>query len=230
MAQLRTAMWSATPIVLLTAAQPADAPRPAPALVNLEMVTLHAAALSRSRGPADTSDAPFLVISIVDNHGRRETRSLGADGTWTLQADGAVGQTPAGQLAVEPGDSVRILVSVLEDQNRSGRPAVAEGFTRSAPAGPLGPAPTPESLTGPARIMADRGTHWLGSASLLVVNDAGTARWSRFDCVVTCTVLRPPAASAAGAVLAAAEPTSAVVELSGAAATYHLQLALGLAR
>ena len=76
--------------------------------------------------------------------------------------------------------------------------------------------------------LTTHGTNWLGSASLLLTNEGGTTYWTSLDCVATCTVLRSPATpGTAGAPLQEATPqASGVVELSGASATYHLQVAV----
>lgn len=72
-----------------------------------------------------------------------------------------------------------------------------------------------------------RGAHWLGSASVLITNEAGSLHWRTLDCVQTGTVLNPPADPTSGSTLTAEskQPLGGVVELSGSAGTYQMQLA-----
>jgi hypothetical protein len=203
----------------------------APAGLALDLTTLHAAALSSARSPADSSDGPYLLVSIVASSGRAETRELPATGHWTLRLDQAIGDMPISTLALAPGDSAQVLLTVLEDRSPSRQELeVATATTarmkdhrtvsRAPAAGAVAPALAP---------LTSRGGHWLGSAALLLTNVGGSTTWQRLDCVATCNVVRSPvAAGASGAALSAsaAQPVTGVVELSGASAKYHLQVAV----
>jgi hypothetical protein len=202
-----------------------------PARVTLDLTTLHAAVLSTARNPGDSSDAPYLLVSVVGSAGRTQTQELPARGHWALRQDGAVGDTPITTLSLEPGDSVRVLLTVLEDHAASPQELqVATAATRMmAGAKSLLNAPPLTSVTPTLGPLTNGGAHWLGTASLLLTNDGGATYWTRLDCVATCKVSRGPATGDGhGAALAATtpQPVTGVVELSGASATYHLQVGL----
>ena len=56
----------------------------APAQLTLDLATLHAAALSTARNPADSSDAPYLLVSIVGTGGQTETDELPKSGRYEV--------------------------------------------------------------------------------------------------------------------------------------------------
>lgn len=203
----------------------------APAQLTLDLATLHAAALSTARNPADSSDAPYLLVSIVGTGGQTETDELPKSGHWAVRQDEAIGKTPITTITLQPGDSVRVLLTVLEDRVISPQElqiATAATTTMAGQQSPLSPPQT--TLVSPTLTpLTTRGAHWLGSASLLLTNDGGTTYWNSLDCVATCTVLQSPAPAgnpAAELQAASPRPAAGVVELSGAAGVYHMQVAV----
>jgi hypothetical protein len=203
----------------------------APARVSLDLTTLHAAALSKARGPADSTDAPYLLLSVVGSTGRTETRTIPAAGHWSLALDGAIGVTPITTFDLEPGDSIRVLLNVLEDRATSPQELeIATAATRmTAERRTFSNAPAAGALSAALAPLVTRGAHWLGTVSLLLTNDGGTTNWTRLDCVSSCSISRSPIGT--GGQVAMLESTSTravtgVVELSGASATYHLQVGL----
>jgi hypothetical protein len=204
---------------------------PPAAQLALDLTTLHAATLSAARNAADSADAPYLLVSVVGSAGSLETHELPAAGHWALRQDGTIGTTPITTLSLQPGDSMRVLLTVLEDRTTSPQELpVATAATKTMADQRALPIPPWADLVAPALAPLTRqGAHWLGSASLLLVNDGGTTYWTSLDCVATCTVLRSSATpGGAGAVLqeTTPKPTSGVVELSGASGTYHMQVAV----
>ncbi|HSB54695.1 MAG TPA: hypothetical protein VLD58_10075, partial [Gemmatimonadales bacterium] len=139
----------------------------------------------------------------------------------TIHQDQALGPQPLLNLSLQPGDSVRILLSLLEaDQVQLPAETEAAGAaTAVLDQPPETRAPLPASALAP---VTRRGAHWLGSVALLLTNEGGTTYWRTFECVATCRVLKGPSTSALAAKPAA--PLAGVVELTGAGATYHLQL------
>jgi hypothetical protein len=221
----KSVLWSASLGCLAAFALVRPTHRGAPAQVSLDLTTLHAAALSTARDAADSSDAPYLLVSVIGSAGKSQSQELPATGHWALHADQAVGRTPITTLTLQPGDSIRILLSVLEDRAASAeelKVATAATTTLAAQRSFTNPA---SALVTPAFApLTTEGAHWLGSASLLLTNTGGKVYWSSLECVATCKVLRGPAA--AGAELTAPQAESGVVELDGADATYHMQVAV----
>ena len=91
-----------------------------PDKVQLSMATLHAAALTTPRGTSDSTDTPFLLLAVI---GRNASKAsvLPDTGQLSIRHDGAVGARPLTELILERGDSVQVLVSVME--NGSGHDA-----------------------------------------------------------------------------------------------------------
>ena len=214
---------------LATGLEPAPHHQP-PATLKLDLGTIHAAVLSTARGAGDSTDAPYLLISIVNSSGKNDARALPASGHWDMQANQAITGLSIASISLEPGDSVQILLSALEDRRVT--PGVVEiaSATTAAMANQHSWSSPPEaSLVTKALIpLTTRGTYWLGSASLLLTNEGGTAYWTRLDCVASCAVLSSPVQNGAGVVLSeTTPPATGVVELTGASGTYHVQVALG---
>jgi hypothetical protein len=180
--------------------------------LRLSMQTLHAAKLTASRGAGDTTDSPYLLVSIVGPRGKASSLELPQARHLTIHTDEALGARPLINLRLQPGDSVRLLVSVLEDPHVR---ATAESRTviASGKAIRTGAA----ALPGAIALLTKQGAHWLGSAELLLTNEHGSPSWRSLECLATCKVLTAPKGDAAGA--------RGVVELSGSGGTYHLQLA-----
>jgi hypothetical protein len=194
---------------------------PAPASIKVDIATLHAAALTTARASGDASDAPYLLVSIVGPGSRSESRHLPDGAHLALEENQAAGTMALGAISLEPGDSVRVLISILEADSltlgtESGAAAAATEALKSARGAPS------EAIASAAIAPLTRaGVHWIGAASLLLTNEEGTARWRAYDCVKSCQVLQAP--SDAGL---AAKATNGVVELSGDGGTYHMQIAV----
>ena len=201
-----------------------------PATLALNLTTIHAAVLSSARGPADSTDAPYLLVSIHGTGGRTEAHALPAGGHWAMRWNEAITGMPIASISLEPGDSVRVLLSVLEDSvAHPGELQVATAMSSAmASESALLTPPVPSLVTKSLAPLTSRGAFLLGSASLLLTNDGGTTYWTSLDCVASCVVVQPPAAGGSPTVLAeaAARPASGLVELSGASGTYHFQVAL----
>jgi len=97
------------PALVLSSAR-AGAP---PEKVQLTMATLHAAVLTTSRAAGDSTDSPFLMIAI--NGPRGGSTTMVPDGPKSIRQDEAIGARPLTELNLASGDSVQLLVSVLEN-------------------------------------------------------------------------------------------------------------------
>ena len=86
----------------------------APTTVRLTIATLHAASLTAPRAATDSTDGPFFLVSIQGPRTKMETIHLPESGHLSIHQDEALGARPLVDLNLEPGDSVRLLVSVLE--------------------------------------------------------------------------------------------------------------------
>jgi len=192
----------------------------APAAVHMTMATLHAAALTAPTGSGDTDDAPYLLLSVLGPGADTASLHLPSTGHLSIHLDEALGAGPLVDLSLQPGDSVRLLVSVLEGKQvrLSDETQAAASSTRT-----LGQHPS-DRVTALAAVLApvtQQDAHWIGSAVLLITNENGAIYWRGLDCIATCKVLNPPA----GTDLApGAKPVAGVVELTGGGGTYHLQL------
>jgi hypothetical protein len=192
-----------------------------PSRVRLTLATLHAAALTTPRAATDSVDGPYFLVSILGPHAKAEAIHLPATGHLTIHEDEALGARDLVDLHLEPGDTVRLLVSVLE-----GKKTIAPQETAAASASTAAlsqPAAARGAIVSSALAPVTKdGAHWLGSAALLLTNENGTVYWRALECVSTCKVLsgagsRAFATSGSGTI-------AGVVELSGSGATYHMQL------
>jgi hypothetical protein len=147
--------------------------------------------------------------------------NLPATGHLSIHEDEALGARELVDLSLEPGDSVRLLVSVLEGKKvQTSDELAAAGASAKALLEPM--ASRVGTLSSALAPVTKGGAHWLGSAVLLLTNEGGTTYWRALECIATCKVLSGGAAVPfAGA---DAKPVGGVVELSGAGATYHMQL------
>jgi len=222
MPQLRTT--SARALTVLGLGASARYPAAPAAQVSLDLATLHAAALSASRGAGDSTDAPYVLISIVSGNGRSTTMEMPATGHYTIHLDQALGSTPITKLDIAPGDTVRILFSVLENNTLADNELpVATATTRTlTEQQPRFGAPAANVVTPALAPLTSTGAHWLGSASVLLSNLDGKLVWGAFDCVQSCKVLSSPAKDGGSEVDAGG--ASGVVELSGSSATYHMKV------
>lgn len=194
---------------------------PAPTKLRLTMATLHAAALTAPRAATDSIDEPFFLVSILGPHAKSGTLHLPATGHLRIHQDEALGTRPLVDLSIAPGDTVRLLISVLEGKKVRGadEATAATASTRAL----LEPAASRASVLSSALApVTVGGANWLGSATLLVTNEGGTTYWRALECVSTCKVLSGGSATAMPA--ATAQPVAGVVELSGSGATYHMQI------
>ncbi|MEP6472401.1 MAG: hypothetical protein ABJC74_01705, partial [Gemmatimonadota bacterium] len=156
----RTTLGSLLALGLAAASYPAPAGQ-----VSLDLQTLHAAALSASRGAGDSTDSPYILVSVVESRGRSATMQLPATGHYTIHLDQALGLAPITKLDLQPGDSVRVLLSVLEDnQAASNELPIATAETRSLTEqkSRFG-APSLDLVTPALAPLTGAGAHWLGS-------------------------------------------------------------------
>lgn len=193
---------------------------PAPTEVRLSIATLHAAALTKARAAGDSTDSPFLLVSIVGPGGSIHASHVPTTGQLTIHLDEALGARPLTDLRLQPGDTVRLLVSVLEGTRveQAEESKVVASSTKAL----LQTGDARASLLASALLpITKAGAHWIGSASLLVTNENGTVYWRALDCIATCKVLKGPAGALEPK---GGRPVAGVVELSGDGGTYHLQL------
>ena len=191
------------------------------ATVRVTLATLHAAALTAPRAVTDSVDGPYILVSILGSRTKTATIHLPATGHLTIHQDEALGARQLVDLNLEPGDSVRLLISVLEGKTvqASGEEAAAAASTKALSQPNADRAAIVSSAL--TSVLAQNQAHWLGSATLLLTNEGGTTYWRALECVATCRVL---SGSAAAAIPATGGHVSGVVELSGAGGTYHMQL------
>ncbi len=199
---------------------------PAPHRVSIDLATLHAAALTTSRGAADTTDSPYFLVSVIAPRAGANLH-LPATGHWRIAEDAVVSPTPVAALELAPGDTARVVISVLESETTEPASEVGAGAASGAAVGRL-VHPLVDSvggaLVGALDGLIRGGAHWLGSVSLLLTNEDGMLWWRRMDCVRECAVTKGLPEGSGGVALT--KPTSGVFELSGGAGTYHMQLRL----
>jgi hypothetical protein len=191
----------------------------APAVVTLNVATIHAAALTRSRNASDSADMPFVLVSVVGPGSVQSSLRLPAATAFRVKLNEAIGTQPLTSFTLQPGDSVRVLLSLMEGERLA---ATDEAAASAAAAGALrAPTGTRAAVLGRALSpLTGQGANWLGSVAVLLTNEGGVTYWRAFECVATCSVLNAPAAAA----LAPATSQAAVAEFSGAGGTYHMQL------
>lgn len=198
-------------------------PAPAgPALdVRLTVATIHAAALTTPRAAGDSEDRPYLLVSRLGPDTATAGTHFPDAAHLTIRHDQALDPQPLLTLSLQPGDSVRLLLSLLEGEEA---PSPAETQAASAAALVLArPQADQAALLAPALAPVTRqGAHWLGSVALLVTNEGGTLFWRAFECLATCQVLTAP--KTPELVAKSAAPLAGVVELTGSGGTYHMKL------
>ena len=198
---------------------------PAPGRVSIELATLHVAALTATRGAADNSDAPYFLVSVLRN-GARTSAHFPAEGHWRLEENAIVRPTAMDVLELGPGDSARVVISVLESESTDLKPELdGATATTTALAGlsqplldPAGPA-----LGTALGALTQAGAHRIGSVSLLLTNEGGSIWWRRMECIQDCAMLKGLAPQGGTSLTTA---TNGVFELTGAGGTYHLNLNL----
>jgi hypothetical protein len=189
--------------------------------VRVTVATLHAAALTKPRASTDSVDGPYFLVSILGPKSRTETLHLPTSGHLTIHEDEALGARALADLTLKPGDSVRLLVSVLEGK----KVQVADEAAAAAGSSKALSQPTAlrlGALSSALTPLTSKGAHWLGSATLLLTNEGGEIYWRALECVSTCKVLSGGTATRLGE--SGKAPVSGIVELSGAGGTYHMQL------
>lgn len=215
------------PISLITVAtlgmsEPPRGPRPAATVsaVELRIATLHVAALTSPNASRDSVDAPYLLVSVIGPRAKSHALTFPTEGHWRVHRDQALGSLALETLRLDDGDSVRVLVTVME-----GGRADHSMMDRAAEA-TIGPAANAGErnriVSAAVESLVSGGARWIGSAALLLTRDAGVSYWRGLDCVASCKVVAGAAPVSLDA--AAAAPPSGVIELSGAGATYHLKL------
>ncbi len=202
----------------------APAPRGGGATIKVDIATLHAAALTRARASGDASDGAYLLVSIVGPGAASESVHLPDGAHVTLEQNQAVAPMKLSSFTLEPGDSVRVLVSILESDQLALPEELQAAVATTAAMGQSRARPSADLVTTALAPLTAREAHWIGSASLLLINDGGTARWRGVDCVKSCAVLQPVTEASLAA--NAPRPAAAVVELSGGSGTYHLQVTM----
>ena len=101
-------------LILPAIALSSGAPSGPPEKVQLNIATLHAAALTTSRAAADSTDSPFFVVAII-GPGANTRTMVPEGGQQLIHRDEAIGARPLTELSLASGDSVQVLVSVLEN-------------------------------------------------------------------------------------------------------------------
>jgi len=198
----------------------ASAPQTPTAAVHFTIATLHAAALTTPAGAGDTDDSPYLLVSMLGPGTQTSNLHLPSTGHLSIHLDEALGAGPLTDLMLQPGDSVRLLVSVLEGKQVR-LPEETQAAANSAKALSQSSSDRASTLATALAPLSQQNGHWLGSAALLVTNENGAIYWRELDCIATCKVLNPPAGTA---LESGAKPVAGVVELTGGGGTYHLQL------
>jgi hypothetical protein len=166
-------------------------------------------------------DGPYFLVSILGPHAKAGTIHLPTKGHLTIHEDEALGARDLVDLDLEAGDTVRLLVSVLEGKTTSDSQEIAAA-SASIPALSQ-PLAAREAIVSSALAPVKKdGAHWLGSATLLLTNEAGIIYWRALECVSTCNVLSGAGSNAFAA--SGSGKIAGVVELSGSGATYHMQL------
>ena len=131
-------------------------------------------------------------------------------------------------LSIAPGDSVRVLFTVLEGGQVD---AATEATATNALAklkltsGANSAAQNASAVASTLTSFTSRGTNLIGSAAMLLTNEDGKTYWRALDCVNACSVSSSPV-RASGSELStqSAGGLSAIVELSGNKSTYHLKV------
>ena len=206
---------------LLLARAPGPDSLHAPVRLQLTVATIHAAALTAPRNAGDSLDHPYLLVSRAGPGPATATGRLPLASHFAIRADQALGAQPLLTLELAPGDSIQLLLTLLEDPEvrlpDEARLAETSTAVLAQPGDRRGAA-----LSARVASALAGGTQWLGSLTVLLTNEAGTLRWRALDCSVTCAVLDAP--EAPEILPAPAAATGGVVELTGAGGTYHLNL------
>ncbi|MCE9601158.1 MAG: hypothetical protein K8S21_02955 [Gemmatimonadetes bacterium] len=194
---------------------------PASARLAITLETVHAAALTTPRFAGDAQDEPFFLLTEAGSGGALGSTPFPADAPVSIRLDQALGTRPLRSLALEVGESARIVISALEGPRASSADeaavATAAATVLARPTGERGAALA--TALGP---LTSRGAHLLGAAIIVVANEDGALYWRSLDCVANCSVLTAP--SNAAVATNAGAPHQGVLELTGAGGTYHVNL------
>src|SRR5690242_18654069 len=88
--------------------------RPPPVTLQLSVATLHAAALTSARAASDSEDHPYLLVAVAGPRRQTSILRLPESGHLRIRRDEALGARPLTKLQLDPNDSIRVLISVLE--------------------------------------------------------------------------------------------------------------------
>lgn len=169
----------------------------------------HAAALTTSRAAGDSTDSPFLLVSVVRAGVARDTIISGS-GPLVIRLNGTIPPRALTELTLDATDSAYIEVSVLEH----GDPAAYARMTARDGGAIAKDDPAARRI---APMVRD-GAHHIGTVRLHVARTGGVTYWRRLECAATCSILGGPTD------VPLAQPVAGVAELTGAGGTYHLQL------
>lgn len=191
----------------------------APAKVQFTLQTVHAAALTKARTSGDTKDEPYLLLSLAGPGTSVAGMPFPATEPLSIKLDEALPARTLLTRTLEDGESLRVLLSALEGPR--GR-ASEEADAATAAVGVIRQAPDEraEALASAIAPLTSKGANLLGAAILVVANEGGTLYWRTLECVATCSVLTAPTATA----LQGNATNQGVLELTGAAGTYHFNL------
>jgi hypothetical protein len=191
--------------------------------LRVTLAAIHAAALVEPRAASDSVDRPFLLVSVVGPGARTAVVRAPQTGQLRIHRGEILRERPLTDVRLGPGDTVQILVSLLEGPTtpdpRSTAMAVATTAALHAPNAASGPA-----LAAAIAPLVRSGARWLGSATLRLTDERGTVYWHGFECLETCAVLS--GASDTPFQAPDAEPNVGTVELSGGGAKYHVKLSV----
>jgi hypothetical protein len=189
--------------------------------VELRIATVHAAALTSPNAPQDSVDTPYLLVSVVGPRSKSHALTFPAEGHWRIHRDQALGALTVETLQLGDGDSVHVLVTLMEG-GRADRSAEDRAATEAASEPAADAGERNRIVSAAVEPLVSRGARMIGSAALLLTRENGVAYWRGLGCVTSCKVVSG-ASSTSLAPSATAAP-SGVIELSGAGATYHVKL------
>jgi hypothetical protein len=105
---------------------------------------------------------------------------LPSTGHLSIHLDEALGAGPLVDLSLQPGDSIRLLVSVLEGKQVR-LPDETQAAASSTKALGQHPADRATALAAALAPVTQQGAHWIGSAALLITNENGAIYWRGLD-------------------------------------------------
>jgi hypothetical protein len=190
-------------------------------VVELRVATIHAATLTSHSASRDSIDTPYLLVSVVGPRAKSQTLTLPPAGHWQIHRDEALGARPLHTVRLGDGDSVRVLVTLM-DGGRADRSAEDRAATEAASSAAANASERNRIVSAAVEPLLSRGARWIGSATLLLTREAGVSYWRGLDCIARCKVVSGAASASLDA--PGTDASSGVIELSGAGATYHMKL------